>query len=275
MKEMIELRIAEDKASKVFDPSIGRKVGLVRVVDLSPDDARIQEVLRAQAAYASRGERFYATALPKRAYSRAEMEDSRILQLRFPEAFEPTGEETGTVYDYNTACDICGAGRRQVSDLRLDLRELSADTDAARTIAGEVVFSSPAARIMKRRPRSGVQLRPVFDRGELSAWYQPVVSSPSVVIRSPTRFGIDAFDDDARGEYRCPLGHVVGLRQLSQLSIDAASWDGSDLAQTEQLVGLRKGLLVPEPLTLISLSLWTELRESGMRGFEVEPANVI
>ena len=74
-------------------------------------------------------------------------------------------------------------------------------------------------------------------RTPLPVWYQLVVSSACAEIVPPTRTGIDPFDDDIRGEYRCPLGDTIGLRLLSEVSVNAMSRGGSDIVCTRQFIG--------------------------------------
>ncbi len=83
-------------------------------------------------------------------------------------------------------------------------------------------------------------------------WYQLVLTANPVSIVPPTRCGIHPFDDDVTDEYRCPHGHVCGLNLLSEVWVDRSQWDGSDFCVTREMIGARRGLLVPAPLILIS-----------------------
>src|SRR6266513_2527414 len=49
----------------------------------------------------------------------------------------------------------------------------------------------------------------VENRG-FARWYQLVVTAPRATVVSPTRFGIDPFDEDKQRQYVCPLGHTEG-----------------------------------------------------------------
>ena len=55
--------------------------------------------------------------------------------------FEPEGESCGTEYDDSAACESCGVGRRQVSELVLDIGKLRS-LDFAETIASEKILSA-------------------------------------------------------------------------------------------------------------------------------------
>lgn len=104
-------------------------------------------------------------------------------------------------------------------------------------------------------------------------WYQ-LIATTSVQIVAPTRVGIDPFDDDSEGECRCPHGDTIGLNLLSELWVsqrDFANCNG-DIACTKQYVGVRRGLLRPQPLLVISPRLWRAMEEGEMKGFRVEVA---
>jgi hypothetical protein len=193
--------------------------------------------------------------------------------------FEPTGEECGTVYDEATACSICGAGRRQVTDLELSIQKIPKRADIAVSIASEWVFSKRLAEVVQGESISGVVLRAVRHHGRGTSkvspdWLQPVVTSMPVKTVSPTRFGLDPLNDDPKGEYRCSLGHVAGLNILSEIYLARSTWHGEDVVQTEQLVGDRRGLVVPSPMTLISQRFYQSLTKAKMRGFKVEVAHL-
>lgn len=109
----------------------------------------------------------------------------------------------------------------------------------------------------------------------LPKWYQLVITSSPVSIVAPTVAGGNPFDTDREGRYRCPLGHVSGLNLLSELSLERSTWDGSDLAQTKQSIGVRRGLLVPAPLLLVSPRLRRLLMEKKVRGYATDVAHLV
>jgi hypothetical protein len=53
------------------------------------------------------------------------------------------------------------------------------------------------------------------------------LSTPAEIV-APTVAGAGPFDTDDIGAYRCPHGHSIGLKVLSELSIDRPS-DESDV----------------------------------------------
>lgn len=123
------------------------------------------------------------------------------------------------------------------------------------------------ASLLERRARHRHKPTPV--------WYQLVATSAPVPTVAPTRFGIHPFNDDSEGLYRCPHGHVSGLNLLSELWVSRAAWDGSDVTRTADMVGVRRGVLVPRPLLLISARLWRLLKEHEIKGYKVEIARFV
>jgi hypothetical protein len=342
MREIVELRVFEPQARRFLDDAEGERLGsTVRKVSVdtqSPTFSRLGEIDR---ELRKTGKHLFGGWQVHRKYSPAELRAAELLRLWLPRAFEPTGEECGTVYDETAACAKCGAGRQQASDLALDLRKVPRNTDLARTIADEWIVSEPAARIIIDHGLTGVELRPVrhkaiagfgpmdftsapsgrelisraataglsprdwqfgvwLDRPEQQALfeaflmehaaadssraarrpvtgrpvYQLVITSP-VKAAAPTRFGNDPFDDDPGGEYRCKPCGLAGLAILSELSIARPSWDGSDFAATAQLVGTRRGLLVPAPLVVVSPRVRTLFSEHGLKGAKFEVAHLV
>jgi hypothetical protein len=223
-----------------------------------------------------------------RRYTQRELISAELLRLLIPRDFEPAGEECGTVYDESASCPRCGAGRIQKSDLHVRLRRVFQEspsipqakrTGIARTIADEIIVSRTAADLMRQARITGVKLLPVRGCGSdadiTPLWQQFAVVGSAGRMMSPTVFGVDPFDLDEEGEFRCPMGHVSGLNLLSEVYIDRNEWDGSDAAATADLVGRRVGLLVPTPVTLISQRFYQLLKENNVKGFKAEVAHLV
>lgn len=67
----------------------------------------------------------------------------------------------------------------------------------------------------------------------------------------------------------------VGLNLLSELSVQRASYTGSDLTCTRQKVGLRSGVLRPAPLVLVSPKLRELLVELEVKRLNIEVAQLV
>jgi hypothetical protein len=281
VKELIELRIHEQHASMLLRPDEGRSLmGLVRQVFLPSDDPRLGRIGELDRQL---GHGLFSSWRIRRRYTSNELRDAKLLQLKVTSAFEPAGEECGTEYDPKASCPLCGAGRTR-TELRLDVRRAPASADIACTIArDEIIVSDRLARVLKDKGLSGFEFRPIATplrskprKQEASAtpWYELVVTSTPVTLSVRTRAGESPFDDNS-ASYACPLGDTVGLNLLSEVYVDKASVPDADMMMTRQFVGVRRGLLVPAAPLLISQHLFEVLRDSQVRGFEVEVAHVV
>lgn len=294
MKVEYEFRIDDADVRRHLGPGVGTVLGdgSVRKVVVAPDDplfARIGTVdmrLRRRLG-PRRGEGLYYSWYVSRRYSEAELEAAELFGLRVATVFEPEGEECGTDYDESTACPICGAGRTLRSVLKLDLRRFQPGRDIdtrtvpvsraiTQTIAGdEIIVAAPFVELMEEAGITGVRFDPIEDRRRLSpAWRQLVFTSRPVRLIAPTQFGHDPFDPDEAGEFRCPRGHVAGLNILSEATIERDSWDGSDIVRSEQFIGRRGGVIVPEPLLFSSPRVRRLYRDHRLKGLKFEVAHL-
>ena len=109
----------------------------------------------------------------------------------------------------------------------------------------------------------------------LPIWHQLVVTSVDAEIVPPTRVGINPFDDDPKGECRCPLGDSIGLTTLSEITIGAATCGDADIVCSRQFVGARRGLLRPRRLIFISPKFWKIVDAEKIKGFYAEIAHLV
>ena len=105
-------------------------------------------------------------------------------------------------------------------------------------------------------------------------WYQLLITSEPVPVLPSTKFGLDPFDEDPTGSYRCPSGHIDGLNLLSEVTISRGQWDGSDFARTKEMVGLRGGVVRPHPILLASPKLRQLFVDHSVRGAKFEVAGL-
>lgn len=291
MRSKVEFRLAETDARTLLGPSVGRVLpsGLTRAVLVDEDDPAYQRIGAAHQQRRRRGDGgLFTSWIIRRTYNQTELKAAEIVKVEASAVFEPAGEECGTTYDESPSCVQCGAGRIQTSALALDMRRyqperdietqtLPRGVDVARTIADEVIISDRLAGLLRRVHALGVSVAPVVDcrtGSQTRGWSQLRVTSPPVTTVAPTRYGIDPFDDDPTGEYRCPFGHVAGLNLLSEVTVSRRSWNGDDIVMTAQLTGRRAGLLVPSPTLLASGRLYRLLAEAKVRGFRYEVAHL-
>jgi hypothetical protein len=286
MRETIEFRIDEKDARRFLKPEDGIVLGPfggdVRKLVLETNDIRYAKVGRLQREFRKQGAFFFTYWEIRRKYTKAELEAAELLQLCMNSAFEPDGSQCGTEYDDSAGCPHCGVGARQLNELRLDPGTPPRSKALTRTIAySEIIVSARLVEAMREHGITGARFLPVLrkgGRGVIDAWYQLEVTSRPVGVAPVTRFGVSPFDLDEQGEYRCPLGHIAGLRILSELSVKREDWDGADLCATKQYISYRSrngGVFRPHPLLLISQKLRRVLGELKARGFDLEVAHLV
>ncbi|NVJ05329.1 hypothetical protein HUW63_08785 [Myxococcus sp. AM001] len=280
MRETIEFRIAERDARMHLDPGLGVSLGgSIRKVVLPVDDARVGRIAQLHRAYGERGDAFFLSWNLHRSYTEKELRAAELLNLIVRARFEPTGAMCGTTYDESSTCRHCGAGARQASDLVLDTRRIPKSKDIAQTIAGEVVVSSRFATAFRESGLRGAELRPVLHQGRgkplSSDWLQLIVTSKPRSLSTRTVAGNNPFDLDEDDAFRCPLGHIAGLNQISELYVERSSLDDADVAVTDKLFGDRRGELRPEPRLLISPRLRDALQALPAQGYALEAAHFV
>ncbi|MGB8213728.1 MAG: hypothetical protein WCE68_09245 [Anaerolineales bacterium] len=279
MKAIAEFRVREPYAKEFLLPEVGKNMmDLVRIVrtpvgsNLYKKIGELYELVRIR----DHNYFFFGWAI-HRVYSKKEIESAELLLLKIMKTFEPAGLECGTIYDSQGVCEICGSGIQQISELILDLNTVPKNIDIARTISNEIIVSQRLAKILVDNNSNGYELKPInhkLPKYQKKPWYQLVTTS-LVDISPVTKTGNDPFDDDKVNEYRCRNGHTIGLNILSELSINKDSWDGSDLAETKQLLGVNRGLLRTYPLLVISQKLYRLMKGMNCKGFDVEVVRLV
>lgn len=292
MKEIHEFRIYREYAHLLLKPGEGKDNGSKIVVYINRDDPKFEQVrMLTKEIKEKYNKSFFLYSNIRREYSKKELDKATLLHMIIKTTFEPAGEESGTVYDETTACEICGANRKQFGRLKLKRGSIP-KKDIARTIAGEVVVSERFAIVFEKRGLKGVTLEPVtLDKGT-SNYYQLKTTSELELTRD-TVAGVDIFDFSEGSEpteftildghhikiekevYKCPKGHTIGLNILSELYVlRSSSINDSDFFSSKQKIGVKRGLLQPEPLYLCSPAFRKMVEEEKLSGFEFEIAHI-
>jgi hypothetical protein len=274
VKEIYQFRIPDDLASRYLPREVGETIGNilhVRKVITTPDSEEFACIRDADRELRSKGSFFFTSISVRRKYTRPELDGAELLTVEINAMFEPAGEECGTVYDDAASCSRCGAPRRQVSDLFLDLTSIPRSKNAAFSIArNEIVFAAGLAKRIHEERLTGVEFRPVHHwrqaKRVLPEFVQPWIVSSPISSASKTKFGNSIFDDDPDNLFRCPSGPVVGASRISELFVSRESWDRSDFVQTRQYVGIRRGLLNPHPILVVSQRTRRIIEAYGGRG---------
>jgi hypothetical protein len=281
MRATLELRLREELLAKYLPEAqdIGRVLegGLIRRVKIDSDEplaCRIR-VVDQRLRHAGAGGLFYGWRI-RRSYSRRELDAAELFRVRVTNVFEPPGEACGTMYDDSMAYEDCGAGAPQLTPLWLDGRRIPLNADFAQTIAGETIISKRAAQVFTQARLRGADTDPIMlanESGRSSQKYlQLGASSPRVELNAATRAGGSLFDESGYG--RCAGGHVLGLNLLSEVSVERASLPDADIMMSRQMIGVRRGLLRPQPLLLLSPRALHAIEQGALHGLEVEIAHL-
>lgn len=279
MIELVEFRIPEANARNHLPPGAGVLInGSVRKLVVDTKSELFEEIGILDLRFKSQGAAFYTACSIKRNYSRNEIESAPLLHLKISKVFEPSGEEFGTVYDESAACKTCGAGALQASKLILPEKKIPKSKDFCRTIAGELVVSRRAFETLQHANVAGADFSTIVKSsrtGELSeSWFQLFPNSPGLEIISPTRIGIDPFDADAEGRFRCQCGNLIGLNLLSEITVKASRHPFRDIQFSQQFVGVRRGYLRPEKVLFVSQRFRSAIELGKITGVEFEVAHI-
>lgn len=193
MKEIYEFRVNKKFSNLLPDTISGKDLGpVIKIqIDKSAIEFDIIKGLAKKIKETKKESFFYGWSI-KRKYSQKEFDNAKLFHLIIDTTFEPAGEECGTLYDEATACLICGAGRKQISLLKLKKSSIP-KKDIARTIAGEVVVSEKFSIAIEQRRLKGLILKPITFNKSSTNYYQ-LLSSMEVQLSQNTLAGVDPFD---------------------------------------------------------------------------------
>jgi hypothetical protein len=278
MKETIEFRIPEEQASSWLYPDEGVLLGgFVRKYELDASDPRIQIIRDADRALRARGRAFFTAWISRRRYSRLELDQAELFHLHVRSVFEPAGEEVGTQYDESTACPKCGSGAQQIGPLFLNWGRIPSGKDISQTIAGEIVVSRRFVEAFRQHQITGVRFdhirRSLASDAQSDYWFQMVVTSSEAEIIAPTRTGENPFDEDEQPQ--CRLGDLLGLNLLSEIFVARASCGTTDITSSKRYIGVRRGLLRPRRLVLISPKVRRLIEAEKLKGCAIEVAHLV
>jgi hypothetical protein len=294
MREIHEFRIFKDYYPLLSQPNNARFNGLVYVVKTSWASPLFWEIgLLDKETRKKHNKPFFGFWAVTRSYTNKELADAKLFRFKIKTAFEPAGEECGTVYDETKACEICGANREQIGVLKLKKGSIP-KKDIARTIAGEVVASEKLALAVKKRGLKGILLTKVSYGKNDPNYNQLTASSPELELSSKTIAGTnpfdllaevtEAFEFTVSGGYKiqvegivlkCPLGHTIGSRLISEAFVsNSPVLFENDFFTSRQEIGARQGLLRPEPLYFCSSVFKKMVDEEKLTGFDFEIAHI-
>ncbi len=277
MKEVIEFRIGNEYVHLLLKQGEGKRNASNTIIHITRNDPRFEQIrILDKKIREKNNDFFFLYSHIRREYSKKELQTATLLQLIIKTTFEPAGEECGTIYDESTACEICGANRKQVGALKLKKGTIP-KKDISRTIAGEIVVSEKFKEAFKERNLKGLELVPVGFAKGTSGYYQ-LVASTEIELSQSTVAGINLFDLSTTSEgeiYKCPKGHTIGLNLLSEAYvINSQSIGEYDFLVSKQKIGVKRGLLRPEPIYFCSQAFRKMIKEEKLSGFEFEITNI-
>lgn len=226
-------------------------------------------------------------------YTEQELDKASAFCVKISNLIEPCGEECGTKYNEGTACPICGAGRIQKDELHLSDFSSMTSYDIGKTIGGEIIVSKYFQELVFKHGLTGMDFQPIILNGKRDSDYYQLKTIGRVDISVKTRFGIDFFDTInvpcseekkinicghavtlPKEIYVCPNGDLLGLRLLSELFIKEKSFKKcpDDFMKTSQYVGVKRGVLRPEPLYVCSRKFYETVKKLNIKGMEFEIA---
>lgn len=280
MRETCEFRVLEMYAPLLFQPGEGKRLSeTVRKIEIETSEPRFDAIGKLQAEIQAKSDRsfFYGWNIRRR-YAQSELQSADLFHLTVVSTFEPAGEECGTTYDTSTECPHCHAGASQSSSLILNIKKIPKHKDFCRTIAGENLVSRNVVDLFAKHGITGAVFRPIYPTRSLNAasqdYFQLVVPEIGAEIVAPTIVGVDPFDSDLKGQFRCPYGDLLGLNLLSEATIDFTTIPEADIFLTRKFFGMRRGLLRPEREILISPKLWRLIVSENLKGCKVERAHL-
>ncbi len=281
MREVIDIRVREKYASRLFDESCGTRIGdSLREVSLCLDDPRLRVLEQMHGEYRQSGglTDVFTWSRVRREYSEYELASATLFHLIPTKCIGVSGEEYGTSYDENNACPVCGSGATQQTPLCLPPRVLPSE-DLAVTIADtEIVVSARFVDIVHSQSIAGIEVSRIHhprNGVEIEGWYQLQPDGTTLNVVPPTRVQNSYFDDDPSNEYRCQRGDLLGLNVISELYLTPTVGSSAELAFTKQYIGCRRGVIRPRRMIVVSQRLRSVLMSEGMRGFRFEVAHIV
>jgi hypothetical protein len=258
MREIFEFRIDEGLASASLSEGNGQTVGSwIRLVKVERSDPLFQKIGQLQFKMKHQRRTFFLSWNIRREYSQEEILKAEFFHVAVDTLLQH--DEISSEYDDSKDCQFCGAGASLRSPLILK-RPMKKKVEIARTIEGELVVSSKVVALLRANRITGCEWNPVYVMSKGSTkesedfFHLRVTGGPFEVL-GPTQFGIDPFDPDVDGEFRCRLSHKYGLNLLSEIYFGVSPKKLADIMHSVGFIGDRRGLLRPTHLIIASARL--------------------
>lgn len=287
MKELLELRVNYEYAHLLFKEDEGVNLGdsiygpSIKVVKIDTHSPIFEEVGKMDKYIREKyGTFFFAGWNYIRTYTKKELADARLFQMYVRKYFEPTGEECGTEYDESCACKLCGAGRKQISPLRIKKGRYLNKRDVAITIGGEIVVSKNFVEAIRTNGIEGMIFGDVYiGKSKSEDCFQLMLQGGELDVSEETIFGVNPYDFSEKSPtevFKCPNGDNLGLNIISEAYVkNCTALSQKDFFISKQTCGFRSGLLAPHHLMFCSPKLYRTIQENHLRGFNFEVAHIV
>lgn len=206
-------------------------------------------------------------------YSKRELEKASLFLMSLSNHINLYSEEIDKIYNYQHACPLCGAGRTQEKNLAINTN-VHERYDICQLLSGEIIVSE---KIIEGFCNHGIKIEgnlPITSSGKR---YYQLKALKEAHISKQTVFGINPFDlreSDGNEVYQCPNEDTLGLNLISELIIEKGDFV-NDIFLTKQFLGVRRGLLTPQPLWLCTSKVRQYFIENHIKGLEFEIARII
>ena len=289
MKEKIEFRVFKKFAHLLFSDDEGKDVGtIVKKIIIDRNSPKVKQIGEIdKRLWIDKNEMFYAAWGIIRKYSHIELSNSPILHLKIRKRLEMDGIEYGTIYDETAACPICGANRKQLSELHLRKGNWMGKHDIAMTLAGDVIVSKKFKDFVNQNNLYGLSFMPLYTGNTLSEDYFQLSFTEELTVSTHTRFGVDIFGNNheivngvrvclSSDPAKCPNGDNMGLNILSEIYIKKATIPANaDFIVSKQTYGGKGGLFHPYHMYFCSQRAMQLMKENGIKGFDYEVTHLV
>lgn len=256
LKEVISIVCDEAEESKIFS----NKAKVIIYEEL--------ESYKCLLKFLSDNNLFYTFA-EAREYTKKEMKDAKFFHCVTPYPWEldaKNAEDYGTKYSYNNVCSKCGFGKKQISELVINIKKIKKYNIAQ--IIPEFVVTEYAKQIIVDNNLLGCEFRPVRDyKGRTEPiLYQMIITNILPPMSNETRFEIweasHCFSCDTNGRY-----------QRSEFVYDLNSLENAlDFNLTHEYIGNTNFM---QRQLIISARARSILNENKIKSIVYEPVRIV
>jgi len=161
MKTQFRFSFLDADARQHLPLDLGKDLGNTREISALSGDEAYEYVRTANAAInALRGGQHCGWSYI-REYADDELQKAELFHMRYPREGRPILASNQEVYDWSGVCAHCGAGRKQVQPLEINVKRLPKSRPLLCTIGSEWLVTESVADGFVRQRFTGFELRPL------------------------------------------------------------------------------------------------------------------